>query len=382
MFRRTTTEEEKDTRHSRGDYQVAPSRPRAATPVPASDLDAPPRPAPSLPVGILEEEDPEQMLQAMLRSAAAEVGARSALLTRGPESDPVEVIAAWSEAGAPQRLRPGGPPAPEGDDRSLSAALGLPAAITEPLALRREPHTWLVLAHKSSGPFTESDRRRARDLVPEAAVVAGIALRMVADRRAAVVLRRRADLWTAAARAVSHDLRTPLTTIVAALQTMARSGLDLAVSDTRSLLDSALAQADRMRRAADDLLLASGEKARRVPVPAEQVLVIVRSATGTGESAPPEVRIDPALPEITTDVHHLERALTDLIGGRHGAADAISVKNRSAGLAIVITPAPPEDRSAFAKQLIESAGGHIEWTGDTVTVTLPRRIPVAPESLV
>jgi len=382
MFRRTTTEEEKDTRHSRGDYQVAPSRPRAATPVPASGLDAPTRPAPSIPVAILAEEDPEQMLQAMLRGAAAEVGARSALLTRGPESDPVEVIAAWSEAGAPQRLGPGGQRAPEGGDRSLSAALGLPAAITEPLALRRESHAWLVLAHKSSGPFTESDRRRARDLVPEASVVAGIALRMVADRRAAAVLQRRADLWTAAARAVSHDLRTPLTTIVAALQTMSRSGLDLSMPDTRSLLDSALGQADRMRRATDDLLLASGEEARRVPVPAEQVLTLVRDIAGAGDGVPPEVRAGPTLPETTTDVHHLERALTDLIGGRYGAADTISVENRSAGLAIVVAPAPPEDRLAFAKQLIESAGGRIEWTADAVTVTLPRRIPVAPESLV
>ena len=74
---------------------------------------------------------------------------------------------------------------------------------------------------------------------------------------------------------------------------MARSGLDLSASDTRSLLDSALAQADRMRRAADDLLLASGEEASRVPVLAGHVLVIVRSAAGAGDGAPPEVRADP-----------------------------------------------------------------------------------------
>jgi len=109
---------------------------------------------------------------------------------------------------------------------------------------------------------------------------------------------------------------------------------------------------------------------------------MVRRAADTGTGAPPEVRADPTLPETAADVPHLERALTDLIGGRHGAAAAVSVENRPSGLAIVVEPAPPEQRSAFARLLIESTGGRIEWTGDAVTVTLLRRSPVAPESLV
>ena len=44
-------------------------------------------------------------------------------------------------------------------------------------------------------------------------------------------LERREALWTAAARAVSHDLRIPLTTIIAALQTMARLGPEIAEDD-------------------------------------------------------------------------------------------------------------------------------------------------------
>jgi K+-sensing histidine kinase KdpD len=190
-------------------------------------------------------------------------------------------------------------------------------------------------------------------------------------------LDRREALWIAAARAVSHDLRSPLTSIIAALQTMARLGPVLEADDHKRLLDSALAATERMRHVADDLLLAAGDESPAKAVPGTHLAALVREAAG---SVP--VESEPDLPAVTTHARRLARALTDLITGKHSAAESVALSCGSAGIRIEISPAPPADRHGFAVHLIVSAGGSIDWTDSAAIVSLPRHDPEPPAGLV
>jgi two-component system KDP operon response regulator KdpE len=159
--------------------------------------------------------------------------------------------------------------------------------------------------------------RLRRQLAPALGALVAIALRRDAMQAEAVrteALRRSDDVKTALLRAVSHDLRTPLTAIVAAGHALGTG--ELSDQERIELSDAVVEEGTRLASLVDKLLdlsrLQAGKaEPRRDWVSLEDVLAAAREAlTGPGEV---RVTIDPEVPEILADAAQLERAFANLL---------------------------------------------------------------------
>jgi two-component system, OmpR family, sensor histidine kinase KdpD len=145
-------------------------------------------------------------------------------------------------------------------------------------------------------------------------------------------LRRSDDIKTALLRAVSHDLRSPLTTIVAAAEALESPTLDPA--ETRELAQAISADADRLWRLVEQLLdlsrlQAGAAEPRRDWCSLEE---IVRAAVDDLDAAADvRVAMDPDLPLIEADGAQLERALANLIDNarRYSTPEPVLVRARA-----------------------------------------------------
>jgi two-component system sensor histidine kinase KdpD len=152
-------------------------------------------------------------------------------------------------------------------------------------------------------------------------------------------LRRSDDLKTALLRAVSHDLRSPLTAIVAAATALASPTID--VADRVALEQTIAGEARRLARLVDQLLDVSRLEAgaaepRRDWISLEEV---ARAAVeGLGEGPAVRVAMDPDLPLIEADGAQIERAFANLVDNarRHSGGTEVLVRARaSAGRVLV-----------------------------------------------
>jgi two-component system, OmpR family, sensor histidine kinase KdpD len=132
----------------------------------------------------------------------------------------------------------------------------------------------------------------------------------------AEALRRSDSIKTAILRAVSHDLRSPLTTIRAALEALRSSDLRLDERDQEHLLSTALAESDRLNRVVRNLLdlstlqagaVRSRPKLRTVESVLDQAFVHVAPGRRV------EVFVAPDLPLVSADPAQLEHALANLL---------------------------------------------------------------------
>jgi two-component system sensor histidine kinase KdpD len=199
-------------------------------------------------------------------------------------------------------------------------------------------------------PLTGGDDRLGTLLVPRAAedavsavrpplqalLTAGIArdtlTREVVETRA---LRRSDEIKTAVLRAVSHDLRSPVTAIVASAEALASPGLQ---DDEREELAAGItAETTRLARLIDKLLELSRLEAGASPPHSDWVAVeeLLREAVTSAGVAPERVKlvVDRELPQIRADAAQLERAFANLIenAARHSGAEPISVRARVSG---------------------------------------------------
>jgi len=159
-------------------------------------------------------------------------------------------------------------------------------------------------------------RLRAR-VAPTLAAILQVALhrdRLQAEAIETEALRRSDGVKTALPRAVSHDLRTPLTAIVAAGHALGSSSL---TEDDRLELAAAVVQeAERLTVMVEKLLdlsrlQAGGAGPRREWISLEDVICAAReSVEGAGRV---ELAVQERLPEVRGDAAQLERALANLI---------------------------------------------------------------------
>lgn len=218
----------------------------------------------------------------------------------------------------------------EGDQRRL--ALALSATDGEQIATLLVPKAL---------PTATIERLR-RQVAPALGALVAIALRRDAMQLEAVRtegLRRSDDVKTALLRAVSHDLRTPLTAIVAAGHALGASSLS---AEERTELSSAVVEeGTRLASLVDKLLdlskLQAGKaEPRRDWTSLEDVLIAARE----GLSGPGEVRmsIDPDVPEIRADAAQLERALANLLENarRYSRGLPVSVHVRRSGQRVIV----------------------------------------------
>jgi two-component system sensor histidine kinase KdpD len=204
-------------------------------------------------------------------------------------------------------------------------------------------------------PLTRSDVRIGTLLVPrdapdtvhavrpplEALLAAGVArdtlTREVVETQA---LRRSDEIKTSVLRAVSHDLRSPVTAIVTSAAALASTGLE--EDERKELAAGITAESTRLGRLIDKLLELSRLEAgaaqpRRDWCAIEELLREAITSAGLPHGRVKLV-LDRDLPLVRADAAQLERAFANLIenAARYSGDEPISVRARASGGRILV----------------------------------------------
>jgi K+-sensing histidine kinase KdpD len=164
--------------------------------------------------------------------------------------------------------------------------------------------------------------------------------RMKAEAIEAAALRRSDELKTALLRSVSHDLRTPLTSIIAA--GTALDSPTLTEPERHELSEAVVEQGQRLAHLVENLLdvsrLESGSaEPRREPIDLVGVLEAARESLG-GDGALVKFGIAAEIPELVADPAQLERAFANLLINalRYGEERQVLVRSREVGGRLVV----------------------------------------------
>jgi two-component system sensor histidine kinase KdpD len=250
-----------------------------------------------------------------------------------------------------------------------------------------------TLADLARARAAESERRReeADRALEELEAMARERDRMEAEVIEAEALRRSDELKTSLLRSVSHDLRTPLTSIIAA--GAALDSPSVTTDERHELSEAVVEQGQRLSRLVENLLDVSRLEGGKAPPHAEPVdLLGVLEAARTSIGARGEavrLALDDDLPALSADPTQLERAFANLLENAvvHGGGEPVLVRSRLVGPRVVVRvvdrgPGIPERERqrifepfyqvaapsgsgsglglAIAKGFIEANGGEVE----------------------
>ena len=269
----------------------------------------------------------------------------------------------------------------------------------------------------------ETSERVREHLAPALGALVAIALRRDAMQAEAVetaALRRSDDVKTALLRAVSHDLRTPVTAIVAAGHALGSESMT--PQERAELTEAVLEEGERLAMLVDKLLdlsrlQAGGAAPRPDWVSVEDLVLAARDGLSDHRG---EVRlvVDDDVPALRADAAQLERAFANLLENawRYSGGRPVAVHARRSGSRVIvrvvdqgpgIEPAecerifepfyrgPAAEGTAWsgsglglaiAKGFVEANGGEISveslpGQGSAFVVALPiEPLPIAPVS--
>ena len=231
-------------------------------------------------------------LPALLEHARDDLGMRSAVLTESGEDRPSTVVAST--------------------DPLLPAGSTVPAATTWALDVTVDDGVHLLL---DGPPVAAEDQRVVGAYAAHAAILHGREQLVRAAREAAGLARDNAARTTLLA-AVSHDLRTPLSSIKAGVSTLRQSGLDLTPEDEAELLESIEESADRLDVLIGNLLDLSRLETGAVRPHHHSVDLldaVVSTVRTTSEPDRVEVDLEPDLPQVRADLGLLDRVLANVV---------------------------------------------------------------------
>lgn len=229
--------------------------------------------------------------------------------------------------------------------------------------------------------------------------------RMQAEAVQAEAVRRSEELKTVLLRSISHDLRTPLTSIIAGGSALGSATLTAA--ERAELSEGIVAEGSRLSRLVENLLdlsrLEAGKaEPHRAPVDLAEVVEAARQGQGNPESI--RLALDAELPTVDADAAQLERVFANLLENavRYGDGRPVQVRSRAVSGNIVVRvvdqgPGIPEGERerlfepfqhgnaasagsglglAIAKGFVEANGGEIAveslpGQGTSFVVTLP-----------
>jgi two-component system sensor histidine kinase KdpD len=236
----------------------------------------------------------------------------------------------------------------------IAEALGMPSAALElgvaqadgrrrAFALKGADGTQVATLLVPRGLPEETEQRLSERVVPALGALVAIALRRDAMQAEAVetaALRRSDDVKTALLRAVSHDLRTPVTAIVAAGHALGSGSL---TAEERAELSGAVVDGgDRLASLVDNLLdlsrlQAGGAQPHEDWVSLEEVLLTAREGLAEDAGAV-RLTIDPDVPAVRADAAQLERAFANLLenASRYSGGQPVSVQVRRSGSRVVV----------------------------------------------
>ncbi len=240
----------------------------------------------------------------------------------------------------------------------------------------------LLVPSRLPGPVLERLRTR---VVPSLEALVAIALHRDAVQAEAVesaALRRSDELKTALLRAVSHDLRTPLTAMVTAGHALGSVSL---TADERTQLSTAVVEeGERLSALIDKLLDLSRLHAGRAEphqelISLEEVLLAVQDALPR-DAGPVRVHVDPGVPPLLADSAQLERVFANLLENalRYSDGLPVSVYVRRLGprvVARVVDQGPgisPGEPTRIFEPFYRGSPRHDRWTGSGLGLAIAR----------
>ena len=234
----------------------------------------------------------------------------------------------------------------ESDSHVLLRELGLKQALIAPLKVEAMRVGVIVVGDPYVGNFTEDQLEQLGSL----AAPAGLVLSQIGRYEAQAEMTRRleevAQMKTDFVSTVSHELRSPLTSIIGSLDTVNRPELAPTEPTSQQLLISARRQAGRLQRLIDDLLVVSRIDRGAIPVHTEAVPVAEMFAeVNRVVFVEPTIRVEPEDLTVRADRDHLLRVLINLVENATKYAPDSSVElyaweQRSRGMMAVVDHGP------------------------------------------
>ncbi len=240
----------------------------------------------------------------------------------------------------------------ESESHVLLKELGLKQALVAPLKVEAMRVGVIVVGDPYLGDFSEDQLEQLGSLAAPAGLVLSQIGRYEAQAEMARRLEEVAQMKTDFVSTVSHELRSPLTSIIGSLDTVNRPELAPAEPTSQQLLSSARRQAGRLQRLIDDLLVVSRIDRGAIPVQLEAVSVeAILSEVNRVVSIEPSITVEPANLTVEADHDHLSRILINLVENAAKYAPDSTVElfawqRGSRGVVAVVDHGPgiPEDQ--------------------------------------
>ena len=200
------------------------------------------------------------------------------------------------------------------DSHVLLKELGLKQALVAPLKVEAMRVGVIVVGDPYNHDFTEDQLEQLGSL----AAPAGLVLSQIGRYEAQAEMTRRleevAQMKSDFVSTVSHELRSPLTSIIGSLDTVNRPELAPPEPVSQQLLLSARRQAGRLQRLIEDLLVVSRIDRGAIPLQIETIPIHeIFNEIYRVVSIEPTIRVDPVDLEVRADRDHLSRVLINLV---------------------------------------------------------------------
>jgi K+-sensing histidine kinase KdpD len=192
--------------------------------------------------------------------------------------------------------------------------LGLKQALVAPLKVESMRVGVIVVGDPYQSDFTEDQLEQLGSL----SAPAGLVLSQIGRYEAQAEMTRRleevAQMKTDFVSTVSHELRSPLTSIIGSLDTINRPELAPPEPTSRQLLASARTQAGRLQRLIEDLLVVSRIDRGAIPVHPEAIEIKeMFDEVNRIVSIEPKITVEPGNLAVYADRDHLLRILINLV---------------------------------------------------------------------
>jgi len=279
----------------------------------------------------------------------------------------------------------------------IASSLGLASAAVELGVVHGDARRQAISLHDTDGevratlllPRSLPDDTAARlqtRIVPALEALVAIALRrdeIQAEQVETEALRRSDEVKTALLRTVSHDLRTPLTAIVAAGHAL--TSPSLTQSDRTELADAVVSEGERLASLVEKLLdlsrlQAGGTQPHREWVSLEDVVLAARDSLVL-QNAQIRISMPVEMPAVRADAAQLERAFANLMENacRYAGQGPVSVNARSKDGRVIVSvvdqgPGIPE---AELQRIFEpfyrgSKADGARWSGSGLGLAIAR----------
>jgi signal transduction histidine kinase len=200
------------------------------------------------------------------------------------------------------------------DSHILLRELGLKQALVAPLKVESMRVGVIVIGDPYVGDFTEDQLDQLGSLAAPAGLVLSQIGRYEAQAEMARRLEEVAQMKSDFVSTVSHELRSPLTSIIGSLDTVNRPELAPTEPTSQQLLLSARRQAGRLQRLIDDLLIVSRIDRGAIPVHPEPILVRELFAEiNRVVSIEPTLTVQPPDLAVRADRDHVTRIMINLV---------------------------------------------------------------------